>query len=190
MGTFLSVLGSVFTGGLTGIFSAGIQRFFDFLHVKQELAMKKVDHEHEIAMRRVDGELMAQEWAQRTKVAEVEAAGKEAVADAGAFAASFAMEPKQYSARVKTGPVTGFMLVLLDFIRGIIRPGLTVYLCAITTMVYLEAKAVVVMLGKTLDPVAAMDTYTLIINTILYLTTTCVLHWFGTRNKQKAPGAK
>ena len=190
MGTFLGVLGSVFTGGLTGILSAGIQRFFDFLHVKQELEMKKVDHDHEINMRRVDGELMAQEWAQRTKVAEIEAAGKEAVADAGAFAASFAMEPKQYSQRVKTGPVTGFMLVLLDLIRGIIRPGLTVYLCAITTMVYLEAKAVLAMVGKTLDHVAAQATYDNIVATILYLTTTCVLHWFGTRNKAKPPGAK
>lgn len=190
MSTVLGLIGSVFSGGLTGLLGVAFQRFFDFLHVKQELAMKRVDHEHEINMRRVDGELMAQEWAQRTKVAEIEAAGKEAVADAGAFAASFAMEPKQYSQRVKTGPVTGFMLVLLDLIRGIIRPGLTVYLCAITTMVYLEAKAVIVMLGKTLDPVAAMDTYTMIVQTILYLTTTCVLWWFGTRNKAKPPGAK
>lgn len=185
----LSLISSIFSGGLTGLLGVAFQRFFDFLKVKQELQAKKMDQDHELALRKQDAEIMAQEWAARTKVAEVEAAGREAVAAEEAFAKSFAMEPKQYSSKVQVGPVTGFMLVLLDFLRGIVRPGLTIYLCAITTMVYLEARAVLAGI-EVLSADQAIEIHTLIVSTILYLTTTCVLWWFGTRNRQKAPGVK
>jgi hypothetical protein len=186
MGLISSILG----GGATGLLGVAFQRFFDFLKVKQDIELAKLNNEHARDMRKIDAELLDKEWAARTQVATIEAESRQSAAADNAFSASFAMEPKQYSAKVKVGPVAGFMLVLLDFLRGIIRPGLTVYLCAITTMVYLQARAVVEMSGATLDPAAAMSTYTMIINTILYLTTTCVLWWFGTRNRQKPPGVK
>lgn len=182
----LGLLGSIFSGGLTGLLGVAFQRFFDFLKVKQEIEMKKMDHEHEANMRRIDGELMAQEWAARTQVATIEAEAKQTVAAEASFAASFNNEPKQYSAKVKIGPVTGFLLVLLDFLRGIVRPGLTIYLCVITTMIYVEARAI--MAGVTFATADAIRVHDLIVSTILYLTTTCVLWWFGTRNSQKAPG--
>jgi hypothetical protein len=96
------------------------------------------------------------------------------------------MEPKQYSAKANIGPLTGFLLVLLDFLRGVVRPGLTVYLCAITTLIYVEARAI--MAGVSFATADAMRVHDLIVNTIMYLTTTCVLWWFGTRNSQKPPG--
>lgn len=183
----LSLLSSIFSGGITGLLGVAFQRFFDFLKVKQELQLKKLEMDHEVAMRREDAAIMAQEWAARTKVAEIETAGRENVAAENAFAASFAMEPKQYSAKVQLGPVTGFMLVLLDFLRGIVRPGLTIYLCAITTLIYIEARAVLSGVAV-LTNSEALEVHNLIVSTILYLTTTCVLWWFGTRNKGKAPG--
>jgi hypothetical protein len=119
-------------------------------------------------------------------VATIEATAKETVAAETSFAASFGMEPKQYSARANIGPVAGFMLVLLDFVRGIVRPGLTIYLCAITTLIYVEARTI--MAGVSFATADAMRVHDLIVNTIMYLTTTCVLWWFGTRNSQKPPG--
>ena len=73
----LGILGSIFSGGITGLLGVAFQRFFDFLKVKQELELRKLDHEHEANMRRIDGELMAQEWAARTQVATIEATAKE-----------------------------------------------------------------------------------------------------------------
>jgi len=181
----LGIISSIFSGGLTGLLGVGFQRFFDFLKIKQEIEMKRLDHEHEANMRKIDGELMAQEWAARTQVATIEATAKENVAAEASFAASFNSEPKQYSARAKIGPFTGFLLVLLDFLRGIVRPGLTIYLCAITTMIYIEARTI--MAGVAFATTDAMRVHDHIISTILYLTTTCVLWWFGTRNSQKAP---
>ncbi len=183
-----SAISSILSGGATGLLGVAFQRFFDFLKVKQEIEMKRLDQAHEIALRRADAEIMAQEWAARTQVATIEAGSREAVAAENSFAASFAMEPKQYSARVKPGPVAGFLLVLLDFLRGIVRPGLTVYLCVITTLIYLEARAILAAIDWALDTAQAVSIHERIVATILYLTTTCVLWWFGTRNKQKPPG--
>jgi len=182
----LALLGSIFSGGLTGLLGVAFQRFFDFLKVKQEIEMKKMEFDHEVNMRRIDGEMLAQEWAARTQVATIEAEAKQTVAAEASFSASFNSEPKQYSARAKIGPVTGFMLVLLDVLRGIVRPGLTIYLCAITTMIYVEARTI--MAGVAFATADAIRVHDLIVSTILYLTTTCVLWWFGTRNSQKAPG--
>lgn len=190
MGTILGVIGSVFSGGVTGLLGVGVQRFFDFLKVKQEISVLKLNHEHEINLRRVDAEIMEKEWAARAQVASIEAAGKAEVAAEQSFAASFASEPQRYSEKVKPGAFSGFVLVLLDFIRGIVRPGLTVYLCAITTMMYLEAKALIAVAGEFMTPEQAIDIHRVIVSTVLYLTTTCVLWWFGTRNRQKAPGVK
>lgn len=186
----LGFLSSIFSGGVTGLLGVAFQRFFDFLKVKQEMQMKKQDQEHELALRRQDAELMAQEWAARTKVAEVEAAGREAAADAESFGKSFAMEPARYSEGVTLTPISGLMLVIADFLRGIVRPGLTIYLCVITTMVYLDSQAILKAYKLTLPVDQAVDLAKLIVSTILYLTTTCVLWWFGTRNKQKPPGVK
>ena len=186
----LSFLGSVFSGGVTGPLGVVFQRWFDFLKVKQEIEMKRMNFDHEANMKRIDGELMAQEWAARTQVAEVEAAGKEAVAAQEAFAESFKMEPKKYSQKVDVSPAAGLWLVFLDVVRGIIRPGLTIYLCIVTTMVYFEAKAIVAGLGATFSVDQALDIHELVVSTILYLTTTVVLWWFGSRNSQSAPRSK
>lgn len=178
---------SVFSGGVTGLLGVGIQRIFDWLNKREEIKAQESKQAHEVAMLRANAEVMAQEWAARTRVAEVEAAGKEAVADAQAFAASFGMEPQSYSVKVKPSKGQGWLLVALDFIRGIIRPGLTVYLCAITTLVYFQARDMLLSFRAQMDPIDAVDISKLVISTVLYLTTTCVLWWFGTRNKQSAP---
>ena len=178
---------SVFSGGVTGLLGVGVQRVFDWLNKREEIKAQESKQAHEVAMLRANAEVMAQEWAARTRVAEVEAAGKEAVADAQAFAASFGMEPQSYSAKVKPTKGQGWLLIALDFIRGIIRPGLTVYLCAITTLVYFQARDMLVSFRGQMDPIDAVDISKLVISTVLYLTTTCVLWWFGTRNKQSAP---
>lgn len=83
--------------------------------------------------------------------------------------------------------MAGAWLVALDVLRGVIRPGLTVYLCAITTLVYLEARGILAAAGASLNPTQALAVHDLIVSTILYLTTTTVLWWFGTRNSERPP---
>jgi hypothetical protein len=174
---------SILGGGVTGILGVAVQSVFAYKNKQLDLELNKQKLDHDLAMKNADLQIMSQEWAQRTKVAEIEAAGKESVADAQAFAASY-NEPQRYSADVHPNTAQGWLLVTLDFIRGIVRPGLTIYLCILTTMVYLQVKPLV---GTGLSPVEALGLLKIIIDTILYLTTACVLYWFGTRVKAQPP---
>jgi len=186
----LGFLTSVFSGGVTGLLGVVFQRFFDYQKNKLDLKAKEIDYAHQREMRKEDREMLVLEYEHRVKLQDSVNEGVEAKADGEAFAASFNMEPKQYSSKVElTGP-QGWVLVLLDFFRGIVRPGLTIYLCAITTLVYLEARALIELYGIMFTTDQAMGIHQTVINTILYLTTTCVLWWFGTRNKGKHPGEK
>jgi hypothetical protein len=180
-----TVFGSVLSGGATGLLGVVAQRWADHKNKQLDLARERQQQEFELAKRKADAEIMAQEWAARTRVAEVEAAGRSDVADSEALAASYALEPKRYSEGVKPGRVGGFFLILLDVVRGLVRPGLTVYLCVLTTMVYYQARELI---GKEdLTSGEALHLEKMIVGTILYLTTTCVLWWFGTRHRGSAP---
>ncbi len=186
--TLLStIFGSIFSGGATGLIGVILQRFADYKNKQLDLEIEAKKQEHEIALRRVDAEIAAQEWAARTQVAQVEAAGKEAVADAQAFAESFKMEPQRYAEGVKFTHGQGWVMVILDALRGAIRPVLTVYLCVLTTLIYLQAHQ---LLGTSMAPEQAYKLVEMIVGSVLYLTTTCVLWWFGTRNKATPPGGK
>lgn len=184
---FGTIFSSIFAGGATGIIGVIAQRWFDHKNRELDKELEKQRQDHELAMRDKDAAIMAQEWAGRTQVANIEAKATVDAADAAAFGTSFNLEPKQYSSNV-VKPTKGqsWVLVLVDAVRGIVRPGLTVYLCAITTMVYSDAQ---MLLGKAQGMTAteALDLTKMVVGTVLYLTTTCVLWWFGTRNKQTAP---
>ena len=188
LGLLGTVFGSIFSGGATGIIGVIAQRFADYKNRQLDLKLQEQKYEHERGLRKLDAEIMAQEWASRTKVAEVEAAGKEAVADAEAFAESYKLEPNRYAEGVKPTRAQAWILIAMDVVRGLVRPILTVYLCVLTTLVYVQARRVLV--SEDLTPAQAVELVHMIVGTILYLTTTCVLWWFGTRNKSAPPSAK
>ena len=165
----LDLASSVLTGGATGLIGAAISRFADY-------KTESLKYRSELELRKADAEIMAAEWAARTKVAQVEADAVVEKADAASFAASF-NEPERYSAGVVPSRGEGWLLVLVDCLRAIIRPGLTIYLCAITTYLYWDAH-------RYLGALGVMDVTKLvnqIVSTILYLTTVVVAWWFGTR---------
>lgn len=184
--TISSLFTSIISGGMTGILGVAVQRYADFKNKQLDIEQAKLRYSYETSLRELDAKIMAQEWAGRSHVAEIEAAGREAAADAGAFAASFGLEPVRFSAEVKPSRGQSWLLVVLDFVRGLVRPTLTIYLCALTTLVYFQARELIEF-GEALSGGEALDLIKQIVGTILYLTTTCVLWWFGTRNKQKPP---
>lgn len=169
----VDILGSVVTGGVTGLIGTALSRFADF-------QTKKTEFVHEEKMRELDAAIMAQEWAAKTQVASIEADAVMEKADAEAFAKSF-NEPERYSERVRATKAQGWVLIALDAIRGAVRPGLTVYLCAITTYLYWDAHSAMSSMG-------VMDTTKLvnqIVTTVLYLNTVSCTWWFGTRVRSK-----
>lgn len=189
MSGILGIIGSIVSGGMTGILGVGVQRIADYFNKKQDLKKMELQFAHEANMKQIDGELMVKEYEQQAKIIVAEGEARVAEADAEAFAKSFSQEPKIYSNTKAVGPIANGFLVALDVIRGLVRPGLTMYLCGITTLVYLEAKTIMATV-EVFTADQAIEIHNLIVATVLYLTTTCVLWWFGTRNKQKPPEMK
>ena len=178
LGGITSLLG----GGLTGILGSTVQRVFEYKSKKLDIELQKDKFVNEVALKKVDAEIMAQEWASRTRVAEVEGASRVEVEDARAFNTALTSEPQRYSQGDLTRP-QNWLMVSLDFFRGIVRPGLTLYLCSITTVVYIQAREV---MGSNISSNQAYDLVDTIVHTVLYLTATCVLFWFGSRDKGRA----
>jgi hypothetical protein len=192
---------AILSGGATGLLGVVAQRLFDHWKIKQENERLLMIHKHDLDMKAADTAHMKEEWAQRTKVAAIEADAKVDASDAAAFAESFKLEPKLYSEGLKPAEGgkwakgfqnTGWLaLVFVDAVRGIVRPGLTIYLCWITTQMYDRSTATLALIDSDPAQHAALlgTVHSQIVFTILYLFTTCVCWWFGTRNKQKPPKA-
>ncbi len=177
-----SGIAAIFGGGLTGLIGTVTSKIFEYKSKKLDIELQANKFANDVALKKVDAEIMAQEWAARTKVAEVEADAKVSTEDSKAFNTALTSEPQRYS----QGDLThsqNWLMVVLDLFRGIIRPVLTIYLCFITTVIYIKANH---LLNTNLVlPTMAYDLVNQIINTILYLTTSCVLFWFGSRNHSK-----
>lgn len=178
-----TVVSSVLGGGATGLLGVIAQRYADFQNRKLDIELRKADHEHEIAMREADSKIVAQEWAGRVHVADADADARVAESDGQVMIASYGLEPKQYSAGQRMTKNQAWLALALDVFRGAVRPGLVVYLCYMTSLIYIESKR----LGSVLTADQSFEMYKLIIGTILYLFTTTVLWWYGTRNKGAAP---
>lgn len=181
--------GSVLSGGVTSLLGVGLKSFFDFKN-------KKLDFEQALKMKEADAKIMQQEWEARSKVASIEAAGAAEVAATNAFAKSYDLEPKSYVTDMKapTGKfgsviaaIVYMLLGILDFVKGIIRPGMALYLTVFATM---TAAAVRTELKS--HPITDDQAYTIamqVVSTTLYLWTTCVLWYFGARNNAPQKGA-
>lgn len=178
------VVSSVLSGGVTGLIGVIVQKVADYKSKQLDLEIGAQKISGEIEMKKVDLQIMAQEWASRTKIADIESASVEAQGANVAFSSALTSEPKLYSNPTNYSHAQEWLALFLDVLRGLVRPVLTLYLCVLTTMVYWQAKE---MMGGFVDPAKSLDVLTLTVSTILYLMTTCVLFYFGTRNQQRPP---
>ena len=166
----MSILGSIFAGGATGLIGTAISRLGDFFQQRE-------NHKHELELMRENRETM--------KVrGELNMQAK----DAEAFESSIAADKAAYTTGKDLPKWAEFMLAFVDFVRGLMRPALTIYLIVLTSLIYHQIDAVLKAAGvQSIQADLAADLLRKIILTILYLTTTCVTWWFGTRTKAKPP---
>ncbi len=162
----LAGLISLFGGGFTGLLGSAIGKYFDLKSKKLDIELEKNKFEHEQALAQL----------QYTAAVEVE--------DSKAFKEAQTNEPKQYYTGTEYTPTQRWFALGLDFIRGLVRPVLTIYLCILTTFIYIKAARL--LNGDVILPGMAYDLTNQIIQTILYLTTTAICFWFGSRGN-KAP---
>ena len=101
--------------------------------------------------------------------------------------ASFAADSAQYldkAAQRKKGWVANLVMLMMatvDFTRGMLRPGMTIYLCVLVTMMFTWAKQLASQYGLEMSAEQVITLVTQIIATVLYVFTTITLWWFGSR---------
>lgn len=187
-----TIFGSIFAGGATGLLGMLLQKYFD-------LQTKKLDLEHaikrsevELALRDKDLQIMEAEWRQRAKVAEIEGDAAIGVEAQRAFAQSLQADRATYLTPEVAGKdrFAVWTLAVLEFLRGVVRPLLTLALLWMSWQIYKQTDALLKLQGVETSQEILQSQLLLIVSTILYLATTVVTWWFGIRNQQQPPQVK
>ena len=151
---------ALLTGGATGLLGTAITAGVDYFQAKQR-------HAQEIELRRLDHEIALAEAASVERQVAIEAEAESEKAAWEALKASY------QEARQRWSSGESAWIVFVDVVRGLTRPALTWAFLALTGIIYFTlAAGDAAMRGR-------------IVETVLYLTTTCVLWWFGGRQLAK-----
>ena len=159
---------AILTGGATGVLGT-------LLNFGTKWLEERARHRRELELRRLDVELARTEAAAAEKVAAVEAEAEGERAELEAFRESYREAARRWSR-----PGDGRLLQFVDFVRGMTRPALTFLFVALAGAIYFT-------MGDTDAVVDGVAVKARIVDTVLYLTTACVLWWFGARQLDKAP---
>lgn len=156
------MLETLLSGTITGFVGGIVGKVFDYKSKKLELQMKQ------------------QEFQNNIELAKISASAAVNVEDSKAFRAAIMSEPEKYYEGVTYSNKQRWLMIALDFLRGIVRPALTLYLCALTTLIYFKAERL--LQGEFLSTDLAFSLVSEIIQTVLFLTVTAIGFWFGSRN--------
>lgn len=172
----IEALVSLLSGGLTGIIGSAISKYSEFKTRKLEL-------ENQVAMANIETQHIELETRANVQIQESEAeASVQRSADA-ALSASYSADVSAYlQAATGHGRVVTFFMGCVDFIRGLMRPAITLYLIALTSWVSYTLYDLIVQLGAAdFDGYEAIVLWRQVIDMVLYLTATAITWWFGSR---------
>ncbi len=180
----LEILGTLLTGvlsgGATGLIGVVIQRYFDFKNKEQEIEVVKLQLENAKELAKIESE-------RSTRVAEMDMEARFVEADGRVMEASFKSDAASYLAPTAqtrkgwVGAAVTLLMGLVDFMRGVLRPGMTAYLCALVTVMFFWVRDLASAHGLNLSADQVMQLMLQVIATILYVFTTSALWWFGSR---------
>lgn len=191
MSILLSLLSGVLSGGATGLLGVLLQRFFDFKNKQLEIEVVKLNHANALALADKETERARLRADADVQVADRDAEARENEAAHRSLLASYEHDKASYlekGAQKRKGWIGGLAVVLMatvDFARGILRPGLTIHLTVIVTIMFTTMVGIL-RENNQLQAADVKPLLTLIVNTITYCWTTCVIWWFGTRQSQSA----
>ena len=174
-------------GGVTGLLGSAVTAIFNY-------KTKKLDLEREIETKKLDIQLAEKEHEFALKTAEIQAAAETEKAAEATLQASYAHDRASYftpfAGVIEKYPWLGIpfavLFALVDLLRGLIRPSMTVYLVVLVTIMYLQSLHILEAQGYAgLDSDAAMIFISRLIDLVVYLTATVAAWWFGDRTIHK-----
>ena len=190
-------------GGVTGLIGNVVGGWFKLKHAKLQKEIKDGDRKHEVAMVKAETEAMIMEAKANIKITQAQVEGAVDLKDAEAYIQSQKegnknlFNSKWINAllsvtgwwKIFTLPLASliaFLFGFTDFLRGIIRPALTVYLCGVTTWVTWMSWNIMQTEGITISAFQAVDIFKDTTSIVTYLTVSCVTWWFGDRRMAKS----
>ena len=192
MGDFLI---SLVTGGASGILGGITGLVGTWVKSRHEVKMFELRSKDRRERQKMQLDSIRLENEGALKIAEVRREEADDTAAGKSLAKSYEMEPKRFSEGLKLrgkwmNNLVATLMFLLDFIRGAMRPGLTMYLAILVTLIYWQTIALLETYAIQPTPDQAFAMWQLLIGTFVYLFTTVVTWWFGDRNRQKPPEIK
>lgn len=170
---------SLISGALTGTIGSIFTNVADYFKKKQE-------QKHLLEMKRLDIEMMDKEFEAEQRRAELNAETATETSADDLQEMSYGHDARAYSTGYQPGIVGRMLLAFVDFIRGMTRPGLTIFLIWQVYQTRSEVQAVISAAGlERIDTVQALAIYGTVVDMILFLASTAVAWWFGTRTKKK-----
>ena len=190
-------------GGVTGLLGNVVSGIFKYKNTKLEMEKNKIQNSHDLAMIAAETEAMIMEAKANIKITQAQVEGAIEIEDSKAFMESqkqgnkalldnqwvnalLSVEGKW--AKLLTVPIASLISILfgfVDFLRGIIRPILTVYLCGVTTWVTWMAWEIMQAHGVGMTAVQATVIFNDVTSIVTYLTVSTVTWWFGDRRMAK-----
>lgn len=180
----LTILGllisGVMSGGATGLLGVLLQRYFDLQNKKQDIEALKLNLANSVELSKMESDRARLRAETDIQVAETDA-------DAKVLVASYEHDEAKYIDKEslrKPGKISALIMLMMgfvDFLRGALRPGMTIYLCFLVSAMFAWVKNLADQYGIVMTPDQVISLITQIIATILYVFTTVTLWWFGTR---------
>lgn len=156
---------------------------------------QKLKNEHDLKMREYDLKEREQEAKLQIAVDTAQAENEVEKMEAEAYIKSMEMANADIltdaklqaltSGGSKVNKVLMFIMGLVDAFRASVRPGLTAYLVALTTVITFHSINILKAKGDLLTAVQAQEMFTNVTDIVIYLTVTCVTWWFGDRRVAK-----
>lgn len=185
-------------GGIVGVLGSAYTGWMNF-------KSQKLKYENDALIRNHDLDMIKAETDANVKIVETQTKGTIDLKDAEAYAESQKYGNINYSSSGMIEKLsqmenskgntpwyvqfilvfTVFSLSMVDVFKGIMRPGLTAFHVALTSYITVIAWEVAKAQEGFLNASDAVSLITMIINTVLFLTVTCVTWWFGDRRMAK-----
>jgi len=168
-----NALTAILGGGATGLLGSAVTGWLDYKH-------QAAKYKHDQRMEELSQQAIELENEGALAIADRKATAAEQVARSQAQTASYGADRATYA--IGTHADNGW-LIAVDVLRGIIRPLLTLYCAAILTMllIYIEHT-----IGPGTQAELIGGILQQLVNGILYICSTVLLWWFGSRPRHSA----
>lgn len=174
-------------GGITGLVGVALQQWGESKKRAHDVEMAKLQNDQVLALKKSDDD-------QQIKLAQLTADAQKALADINAdvraqelsssdLQAAFSHDRATYSSDEARShnPVVIVLMGIVDFLRGIIRPGITVYGMVLLTIMVMWIRDMHMRSQLPLSSADLRELVMQIIGTATYVTATAVAFWFGGR---------